>query len=350
MNLYVMNTTYVKGAMMALLVLTNSCAEPDYIDPVPNTSPSVYSASFIFANATADAASLDFYVNNLKLGSSVAPGQGQGAYTVAPLTSSGATGSLGTNTNIRAKATTGSIGGTLNSSDAIYRAANNNSNNFTALDQARYSIFALDSVTRPKPVRLLNASNFADTTYFNRLTGTYISVVERAALASYEKSMTVPIGTVPLGSSDPGGIRFYLVRDIFPTFSGGNVTQSAIRVVNGIPNTPVWVRLVPVNPGSNVTLGSNVAHITSFPGFNPSVGSRTVVTTTANFTLTTTAAAGVPIDYNIEVSTNSGFTNIVYTSPAPVQFDDGKIYTVFTRGIFGNTGALAPSAGILIHN
>ncbi|MCS6974630.1 MAG: hypothetical protein NZM13_09110 [Cyclobacteriaceae bacterium] len=339
------------------LFSTWSCDDPEYPVPVPNPLPSGHTANFLFVNVAPDALSLDMYINNVKTGASLNFGQAQVGYTTVPITTSGA-GGFTANTNIRARASSGNIGGVLGTTDAIYRAGNNNNNNFAAVADARYTLFALDSITRPKPERKLNASNFGDTTFFNPLTGTYISVVEKAALPPAQRARLVPIGTVPLGATDPGGVRFYLVRDNYPSFPNPNTTQSAIRVIQASPrgiSQGLFVRLVPVTPGTNITLGSNLPYILSFAtptgasNFSPSVGSRTATATTVNFTLYNTNTAGTPIDYRIEIATDGAFTNIIHTSDV-VQFAVNKVYTIVVRGVQGGSGSRALGTTIVQHN
>ena len=319
------------------------CEEPENATPAPVTTPITLSSNVIFVNASLEANSLDLYVNGLKVGESVASGGTQATYTSVPLTTNfygGGSTTAGANTSIRAKATSGTIGGALNSSDLIYRAGNTNSNNLVASNGARYTFIALDSADRPKPIRTLNADNFADTTFFNPLTGAYISRVEKAALPSAQRAKVVAIGTVPLGSTDPGGIRFLLLTETYLTFGVGNTTQSQIRFLNFSPNGgSLFVRLKPT-AGANITSAA-LPYILSFPGHSPSVGSRT---TTSAFALQTTVS-GTPIDYNIEVSTENTFTTgVVYTSPT-VTFLANKIYTVYVKGFKG-----AITAGVVTHN
>lgn len=345
MKLY--NTNIWSGILsLAFAVAVLGCEDPEYIDPNIEVTPSTFTAKVTMINAGADAGSLDFYVNGNKIGSSVPNGTGQTGYTTIGITSNGTF----QNTSIRAKATTGTIGGTLGSSDLIYRAGNNSTNNFTASNSGIYTLIVVDSLSRPRPVRTLNAANFADTTFFNQFTGKFISRVEKAALAAAQRTRVVPIGTVPLGSSDPGGLRFVLLTDNVPTFSPTNDTDASIRFVHAVPNAPaVWVRLVPISGGSNITIGSNVPYVLGYPGFSPSVGSRS---TTNNFTNRVIATAGTPISYKVEIHSNSAFTNLVYSTgdANPIAFQPGKIYTITASGFLGGTGDKALKASVTLHN
>ena len=83
--------------------------------PAANTSATVtpFSANFLFVNATPDAPSLSFFVNNDKIGADAgsSASYAQASYTAVALTSPGFAGAVTANTNIKAKATSGSIGG-----------------------------------------------------------------------------------------------------------------------------------------------------------------------------------------------------------------------------------------------
>ncbi|MBN8578912.1 MAG: hypothetical protein J0L66_18375 [Cytophagales bacterium] len=352
--------TIHKLSALALALMVSACDENDGIqDAVPVTTGTNYTANFLMINAVPGGSSLDFYVNGLKTGASVDPSKGQAGYASVQLTTPGLNSIA--NTSVRAKATSGTIGGVLGSRDAIYRAGNTNVNNMVAAPNARYTFIAIDSITRPAPVRTfsLNSLNVlaADATYFVRATGAQISRDQWLALPSdAERNKTVSIGTVPAGSTDVGGVRFLLLTDTYPTFPGGNTTQSAIRFVNAIPNsyslptnTRIYARLKPVVAGANIALASNAEYIASVAGgFNPSVGSRS---TTTAFTLRTTTTGTLDseqIEYNLELSTDN-FTTISYTSPV-VKFAVGKIYTIVATGFVGGTGNRAISAAIVQHN
>src|ERR1041384_5325299 len=84
-----------------------ACEDPETPKPAPATETSVFSANFLFVNATPDAPTLDLYVNNVKAGASLAAGEGQTGYTPIDITSN----AVIANTNIRSRAATGNIGG-----------------------------------------------------------------------------------------------------------------------------------------------------------------------------------------------------------------------------------------------
>ncbi len=361
-------------SIMAFLGLL-ACSEPELPTAVPSVSSATpYKANFLFVNAAANAPGLDLLINGNKVGTSLEANSNQAAYSEVSLTSEGRTGSLTANTSIRAKAVTGTIGGTLGSADVIFRAGSNNTNNFQAVEGSRYTIFAIDTIARPRPVRTINASNFADITYYSSRptftapsklnptvdttiqisVGSNNSMVLANLLRKYNSnqlpSFFIPIGLVPLGSSDPGGSRFYLAQDVIPTISANN--QVGIRFVHASPNAPaVFVRLKStstsatslVAPTSGTTGISYVMSTTG--GFNPSVGSRTVTSTSSTFPLITIDPA---LTYNVEVSTNVTFTNIVLT--VPVTLVIGKSYTIYAKGLLGGTGNLSLGAGIIQHN
>jgi hypothetical protein len=292
-----------------------ACQDTDYAEPNVTTNTTSSSAFVVMANASPDAPTLDFYVNNVKVGESVEPQESQDTYTKVPVVSNGVLA----NTNVRVKAASGSIGGTLGSNDLIFRASNNNTNNFQAVDSGYYTFIVVDTISRPKPLRTLNVGNFGDTTYFNTLTGKYISVVERAALTAEAKSKLVAIGTVPLGSSDPGGLRFLVITDQLPLPSTTRLPKPAANKVS--------VRFVNASPDAgSATAKANATAITSaissfpmrFPTFSPSVGSRS---TTLNFQ---TIDAGV-----YDLTATIGATVVTLSAQDLVG---GSVYTIILSG------------------
>ena len=333
---------------LALAALAVACAEPDAVAPVPSSGATGLTANFSFINAVADgpAGGLEFYVNNNKIGDTKTFLSGVG-HTVVPITTNG----IGANTNIRVKASGGTMGGSLAANDLIYRVGNNNSNNFvatatTASTTFRYTLIALDSINRKAPVRKLNALNFGDTTFYNKANGQYVSTVERRAMSLADRANLVAIGTVPLGSSDPGGPRFLLITDAYPATIGITITESAIRFINASPNAPgLYARLKWISgTGANTvyTIGTNAGYIMAFPGFTPSVGSRAAASA---FTLRATAGN----TYDLEIATDAAFTNIISTS-AGLTFTTGKVYTIAASGIYGKTDSRKLAGGVVQHN
>jgi hypothetical protein len=121
---------------------------------------------------------------------------------------------------------------------------------------------------------------------------------------------------------------------------------SAAPNANGTSGGPaIHARLRP-SAGPNITLASGTSSVVSAAGgFNPTVGSRTAGSLA--FTSQAIATAGTPTAYTLEVATDSGFTNILYTTS--VSFLPGKNYTVFVRGMAGGTGSKAITHGVITH-
>ncbi|MBL7839277.1 MAG: DUF4397 domain-containing protein [Cyclobacteriaceae bacterium] len=375
---------YIKIFSLTVLAGLVACEDPETPKPVPATEASDFSAKFLFINATPDAPALDLYLNNVKAGATVAVGEGQAVYTTVPLTSN----AVIANTNIRSKASTGTIGGTLGSNDLIYRAGNNNANNFTATNGFSYTVIALDSISRPQPLRTLNSKNVGDITYYSykssftapKIVGggdttIYLNVknfgVDTESSSAYASanpvtafnlvkkyngntnpSFMTPIGVVPLGSSDVGGPRYFLWRDFFPTYAAGEeTTKSGFRVLNASPSLGT-LRIVlkfVSGTGADIPLnGSGSAYIMSNAGGQtPSVGSNTPNVSAANFTLQTIAPGGVPNTYTIEVR-NSGGT--VLASLPNVTFTPGSNYTIVASGFVNGTGSEALKITEVKHN
>jgi len=325
--------------MVAALI--GGCEDLQKVTPVPNTTSSNLTANFLAINASPDAPSLDLYVNNVMTGASVTTGQAQAGYTSVSVTTNG----VGANTNIRAKASTGSIGGILGSNDLIFRAGNNNTNNFVAAAGGSYTLVVVDSINRPVPVRTLNSSNFGDVTYYSSqssftakqksdgVTDTVIqlsvgsnnSVTTANLLKKYNNNLLppffLPIGIVPLGSSDVGGARFLLITDnlplpatspVFPVPAAG---KFAARFINASPDAGSATCKI-----NSATVGG----ATTFPmlqaNFNPSVGSRS---TTVGFTNSVTAIG----TYDVVVTVGSATVKLTAQT-----FADGGIYTIVLSG------------------
>lgn len=349
-----MKTKYTFAAALSIFATLFACEDLQKVTPTPNTTSPGLTANFTFANALVDSVSLDFYVNNVKLNTS-ARDSAQKGYTTVAITSNGTF----TNTNIQVDGTSGTIGGILGSSNLVYRSSSTSTSGFTATNGLNYSIFVIDSLTRPAPLRKLNAGNFGDTTFYNYATGQYISTVDRKGLTAAQKAKLISIGTVPLGCTDPGGPRFYITQDVFPTFPGGNTTQSAIRFVNLVPNSygvgaapnspsypattqQLWVRLTPAT-GTKIQIGSGSTYIQA-----GSIASRFASGST--FTLQTTAPGGVAAAYNVEIATNSAYTGSYIIPNVTLSFLPNKIYTVYVSGLWGNPKGKTLKVGVIKHN
>lgn len=369
------------GFLMGFL----ACSEPELPNPQLYTIKNAFKANFTFANATVDAPSMDFYVNGAKLGAA-APGIALPLYTSIPIASSGATGSATANTSIRTKGTTGVIGGKVGSSDLIFRATSNGTGNFASLNNANYTVIAVDFLERPVPKRLNRFTatiSFADVTYWNPNTSSTISASRRDSLnpvncpacvdqttsTATEFANLVSQGLVPLGLTDVGGVRFYVAQDVPPTFTAATVVTSAgIRFVNCIVNSnnitaaanangtfggpPVYARLNAGAPHTLTNVGppnATNAFVASVPGgLSPNAGSRSAgnLVFPPPFVI---AVAGVPNAYTLQLATDGAFTNIVYS--APVTFNPGRSYTIFARGSFTSLTGIQPgiSHGIITH-
>lgn len=364
---------FIHIGLIAVLFAAVACE--DNQSPTPkttNTNPLTLSANFLLINASQDAPSLDMYVDNVKYGNSVSGTTGQSLYTPIPLTINAPTinGSAVASTNIRAKASSGSIGGVVGSSDLIFRAGNNNSNNFTAVSGGSYTLIVVDSLNRPKPLRTLNSSGFGDVTYYSSVSSFTAKKISDASadtviqlsvgssnsvdLANLLKkynggnlpSFLVPIGTVPLGSTDVGGVRFLLITDELPLPSSTRLPiptagKFAVRFVNASPDAGTVnckINGVSVINGLNYSSTGTVGF--SYPmtqaNFNPSVGSR-------GGSATSPVTAGFKNDFaaagSYDISVVAGAKTV--TSNAQT-FVSGGIYTVVLTGSFSkNTLAIA---------
>ncbi|HCW07870.1 MAG TPA: hypothetical protein DGG95_10965 [Cytophagales bacterium] len=338
-----MKTTYkIVYSALALLVLFG-CEDLSKVTPAPNSNPSNLAANFVFANATIDSAasSQKFYVNGVLMNTSDRDSSQHG-YLSAAITSNGTFA----NTTLFASGTAGGVGGVLGSKNLYYRSSSTSTSGFTASNGFSYTIISADSLTRPAPARKLNAGGFGDTTFYNVVTGSFLSTVDRKALSAAQKAQLIQIGTVPLGCTDPGGPRFWVSQDPVPTFPNGNTTQAAIRFVNLVPNSyqnvtsgtnfpsyptvdqRLWVKLVPTS-GSSITVGSATTY-----AFAGSIGS-TLKTSGNTFSLQTTAPGGVASTYSVVVATNSSFNNSFTIPGVSLMFLPNKFYTIHLNGWIG---------------
>ena len=393
--------TINKSLLAALCIVLSaiSCSEPELPSANTYSTGATYKANFSFANATVDASSLDFYVNGIKLGTATG-GIGSSVPTNIQIPSPGVSGGVTANTSIRAKSTSGPIGGKLGSNDLIYRSSSNGTNVFAAVHLANYTVIAVDSVSRPVPVRLNRKTatiSFADESYWNPKGNKFISASRRDSLnpancrtlacptctgcdnwddtnqvqnpsTATEFGNLVRVGLVPLGLTDPGGVRFYVTQDAPLTFTAGTVvTNAGIRFVNAIANSnnaggsangdgsfggpPVYARLnggTPINLTNTGAPNATNAFVGGVAGgFNPTAGSRTAGNLA--FTSQTIAAAGVPNAYTLQLATDGAFTNIIYS--AAVSFVPGKNYTIFVKGKFTSLTGIQPNIthGIITH-
>jgi hypothetical protein len=379
-NIFKYFSTAASILAIGSLALT-SCEETDYVSPDTRFTPFNFSAQFKFVNASPDAPTMDFFVQGIGAGNDLTFGNAQTGYTRIPLASN--LTSFG-QVSLRGTASSGNIGGTLGSAAAIFRAGSTNNNAFAPINRGRYTVFAVDTINRPRPERTLNQRIvagetviFADTTYSSTLelfrTKSLINPVQDTAIEltgnnetqlfnlvrrynnNVRPSFMPTIGIVPLGSSDVGGVRYYVWQDSLRTFALGNLTQSAIRFVNlAAGNTRVFVRLRPVGGGTNINLPNSTPTASAYAlskagGFDPSVGSRIVTTNAVNFNLQTTVAGGVEIEYVVEIWSSSDFStpsNLIKTigdepSEPIFKFSANKNYTVYLAGVLGKPSLTA---------
>lgn len=333
-----------KTAFPAIVaIMLGGCEELQKATPTPNTTSSNLTANFLFVNGSPDAPSLDFYVDNVQTGTSAASGQAQASYTTVPLSTNGI-GNVG-NINLRAKATGGTIGGVLGSNDLILRNGSTSTNNFAALAGGSYTLIAVDSINRPVPLRTLNALNFGDVTYYapvTSFTGKTSANADTVIQLSPDHSNSIvlynlckkyngnvapsffaPIGTVPLGSTDVGGLRFLLVADnvpfpaTSPAFPAPAAGKFAARFINASPDAGSATCKI-----STFTVGTSSYAMSNAGGFTPTVGSRTV-TGGLSFSnnLTTIGTYAITVTAGAKTVTLAGQT-----------FADGGAYTVILTG------------------
>jgi Domain of unknown function (DUF4397) len=199
------------------------------------------------------------------------------------------TAAVGT-VQLRAKAVSGAIGGAIGTSDLIFRAGATNNNNFTASSNVNYTVFVTDSLNRAKPTTL--------------------------------------------GATDPGGLRFLSVTDNLAAPASGN---AHVRFFHLSSNAPaVWVTV------SDSTKALATFANRAFRG----IATATGVTPAVNYANFTPIVAGT---YTVEVRTGSATGPVALKVPG-VALTNGKIYTLYAKGLAKGTGAKALGAGIVTHN
>lgn len=264
-------------ALAAAGLMAAACSEPESPTPFPANGPSTVSARFLFVNAAPGAPQLNLLVNNTQSGTSTGFGVAQAAY--AP--------SQAGNVQLRARAATGQIGGTLGANDLIFRAGATNQNNFASVGGRNYTVFATDTITRPRP-------------------------------------------TTPAGTTDPGGLRFLVVEDNLAAPAAGRAHVRFLHLAAGAP--AVWVNVA----GSTTSLFANRAYRAVSTGSGASL---------VNFATFTPVDAGT---YTLEVRTGSATGPVALTVPG-VILADRKIYTIYANGLLRST-TTPLSAGIVLHN
>jgi hypothetical protein len=332
----------ITAALLSTMMCAVACQDVDLSDPDLTTSSTSSHANFVMVNGSQDAPSLDLFVNNLKVGESISANSTQAGYTNVIIPSNGVLA----NTNLRAKATSATIGGVLGKSDLIFRAANNSTNNFQASDSAYYTLIVTDSIARPKPLRTLNASKIGDITYYSTVSeftapkiigsgDTTIALTSNNSIVTYNlvkkynggvaPSFLSAIGAVPLGSTDPGGLRFLVITDQLPLpsatrFPKPAAGKCAVRFIQVSPNTEDNVT-VKIGGTSITNSGSLRSFPMKYPTFSPSVGSRSV--TLSNYQTLTSGAMDI-------VVTGAGPTTLA--EQLGYVFDDKGVYTVIMSG------------------
>lgn len=279
------NITVLALATIGAALTLVGCQDPDY--PAPNvtvTGPAISTARALFVNASPNSPALNFLVENVVAAQSLALGQNSN-YVSIPVG----------NIQLRAKAASGSIGGTLGSSDILYRAGTTNQNNFASTVNTNYSIFVTDTIQRPAP-------------------------------------------TTPAGVTNPGGPQFLFVTDNLTAPASGTAN---VRFLNLAPDTQALsLRLQPVVPAST----------TATPAFAgrsfrvTSVTSGTVTTNYANFTPVVAGTYRADVFAGATVPTSTTASPVASTT---VNLTSTKIYTMYTQGLIRNRSL---GVGVAQHN
>lgn len=282
-------------------VLLTACTKPEYPTPNPATGPSTSTARVLFVNAAPGAPQLNLLVNNVQAGNSVNFGSGQSSYSAIQA------GSV----QLRGKAATGQIGGTLGANDLLFRAGTTNQTNYTAAAGRNFTVFVTDTLTRPRDTSLP-------------------------------------------GLTDPGGLRFLVTTDALPALATG---RAFVRFLNLSPNAQ---GLELFNTATNQSLLPTSVEVT-----NPRTGNKETINNAQrrafrefiksnilDLTAFTAIDAG---SYTLQIR-NSGLPSSNGRDralPAPVLFiqslEAGKIYTIFVKGLVGGGSGQEVSTSIVEH-
>lgn len=247
------------------------CQDPDYATPTPATGPATATARALFVNASPNSPALNFLVENVSVAQSLTLGQSS-PYVAIP------TGNI----QLRAKAATGAIGGTLGSNDILFRAGATNQNNFGAVAGTNYSVFVTDTIQRPLP-------------------------------------------TTPAGTTNPGGLQFLTVTD--PVTTTLAVGRSGVRFFHLAPDVGLPVSSTATNPPAvsvRLSAPTNTSAVASFEG-------RAYRNVAAN--TFTSVPAGT---YRVDVFTGNAIptsTTVTPVTSTTINVEATKLYTLYAQGL-----------------
>ena len=270
-------------ATIASALTLVGCQDPDY--PTPNvtvTGPATSTARALFVNASPNSPALNFLVENVQMAQSLAPGQNSNYVTIP----------VG-NIQLRAKAASGAIGGTLGSNDILYRAGATNQNNFASTVNTNYSIFVTDTIQRPAP-------------------------------------------TTPAGVTNPGGPQFLFVTDTLTALAAGN---AKFRFFNLSPDVTGVASSTTAGPVSIRILNASGASVATF-------ANRAYRNASGATLQYRSLPAGT---YVTQVYSGTAVLALTVTPVASstVTMADGKIYTLYSQGLRRNNTL---SVGVVQHN
>lgn len=267
MNLPITLKSVPSFILLGVGALLLGCSDPEYPTPVPSTQEPLNS-QILVVNASPDAPALNILVNSVQVGTTLGYLQSFSGYV----------STVAGPAQLKGKAATGAIGGTLGTNDLLYRAGATNQTNFSFTGNTSYTVFITDTLAKPKPV--------------------------------------------VAGGTNPGGPQFLVVTD---NLAAPPADSAKIRFLHLAPGAPaVWVNVV-----EGPTLFANRAY-------------RAVASSGAF----SNVKAGT---YDLEVRTGSAMGAVLLTVPS-VTLDEGKLYTLFARGVPAKMDAQALGVSILQHN